>query len=221
MKIGWSGAVLAGGESRRFGRDKARAVLGDKELIAHVLQTLGEACDEVLIVTNEVRRFEDLGVPVVSDLIRGAGSLGGLLTALVHAEYDRCFVAGCDMPFLNARVILRMLERADAHEVVVATLRGEPQPLHAVYSRRCIPWIGKRIVQQDLCMFHFYPSASTLYLEEAFWKDLDPDHLSFMNINTPEQLREAEELLGRCERKHETRAEGGVAWPRRNECRNR
>jgi molybdopterin-guanine dinucleotide biosynthesis protein A len=192
MKQAVSGAILAGGESRRFGQDKARAVLGGQELIARVLATLQKICEEVFIITNPVRRFGHLDVTVVSDLIKGAGSLGGLLTALVHARYERSFVVGCDMPLLNARLIRQMCEQPGDFDVVVPVWRGELQPLHAIYSKRCVPWIEKRLLQRDLKIVDFFPRVSILRIEEDLWKDLDPDGLSFMNINTQAELRQAQ-----------------------------
>ena len=79
--IACSGAVLAGGESRRFGQDKAHAILAGKPLVTHVVETLQALFEDVLIVTNEPVSYEHFDVTVVSDIVRGAGSLGGLLTA--------------------------------------------------------------------------------------------------------------------------------------------
>ena len=73
--IACSAAVLAGGESRRFGQDKARALLGGKPLVSHVFETLETLFEDVLIVTNQPVHYEPFDVTVVSDIVRGAGSL--------------------------------------------------------------------------------------------------------------------------------------------------
>jgi len=190
-----SGAVLAGGESRRFGQDKAHVMLAGKPLVAHVVETLESLFEDVLIVTNEPVSYERFDVTVVSDIVRGAGSLGGLLTALVYAKAERCFVVACDMPFLNPALIRRMLERCEGFDVVVPSIRGSLQPLHAIYSRRCIGPIQERIVQAEFRIFDFYPEVLTLHLEERVCREVDPENRSFANINTQEELTRAQRWI--------------------------
>ncbi len=204
-RIGCSGAVLAGGESRRFGRDKARAILAGKPLVAHVVETLQILFEDVLIVTNQPVSYEHLDVTVVSDIVSGAGALGGLLTALLHADAERCFVAACDMPFLNVDVIRKMLGTNEGLDVVVPTAGGELQPLHAIYSRRCIRHIREKIAAGEFRIFDFYPEVLTFRFEEGMWKDADPENLSFVNINTQEDLERAHQ----CFKKSEMRGDAG------------
>jgi molybdopterin-guanine dinucleotide biosynthesis protein A len=96
------------------------------------------------------------------------------------------------MPLLNARLIRQMCEQPGDFDVVVPVWRGELQPLHAIYSKRCVPWIEKRLLQRNLKFVVFFPRVSILRIEEDLWKDLDPDGLSFMNINTQAELRQAQ-----------------------------
>ena len=212
VRKAFSGAILAGGESRRFGQDKARVILGGQELIVRVLATLEEVCEEVLIVTRVARRFGHLEVPVVSDMVKGSGSLGGLLTALVHARFERCCVVGCDMPFLNASLMGRMCEKVSDFDVVVPVWRGELQPLHAIYSKRCVPRIRKRILRQDLRIVDFFPGVPTLRIEQDLWKDLDPDGWSFMNINTRAEFDQAQLQLERLEQKRQEQGIPETVW---------
>lgn len=192
---GFSAAILAGGESRRFGRDKAQAVLGGRPLVAHVLEPLQRLCEDVTIITNHPVDYECFGVDVATDILPGAGALGGLLTALVHTKCDPCLVVACDMPFLNERVIRKMFECDGRQDVLVPLWKNEPQPLHAFYSKRCIPFIRKRIEQRDFRIIDFYPDVSVQRIEEGLWKALDPDCLSFFNVNTSREFEEAERRL--------------------------
>ncbi len=189
--IACSGAVLAGGESRRFGRDKAHAMLGGKSLISYVVETLQGLFEDVLIVANQPLVYEGFDVTVVSDIVKGAGSLGGLLTALVHAKEEHCFVVACDMPFLKADLIRTMIGRCEGFDVVVPTVRGDLQPLHAIYSKRCVGPIQEMIAEGEFRIFDFYPQVLTLRLEERIWAELDPENRSFANINTQEELKRA------------------------------
>jgi molybdopterin-guanine dinucleotide biosynthesis protein A len=160
----------------------------------HVFETMQTLFEDVLIVTHQPVDFESFDGTVVSDIVGGAGALGGLLTALVHARAERCFVVGCDMPFLNAALIRRMLEKSAGHDVVVPVLGGDLQPLHAVYSKRCIPHIQERIAVGAFRIFDFYPKVSTLRLDASFWESIDPQNLSFANINTREEWLRAERM---------------------------
>ncbi len=194
-EIACSGAVLAGGASRRFGQDKAHAMLAGKPLVSYVVETLQALFEDVLIVTNQPVSYERFDVTVVSDIVRGAGSLGGLLTALVHARAERCFVVACDMPFLNGALIRRMLGTCEGYDVVVPELKGELQPLHGIYSKRCIGHIQERIAEGEFRIFDFYPKVLTLHLEERVCREVDPENRSFENINTQEELTRAQRWI--------------------------
>ncbi len=193
--IGCSGAVLAGGESRRFGRDKARAELAGKPLVSYVVEKLQTLFEDVLIISNQPVAYEGFHVTVVSDIVRGAGSLGGLLTALVHAQEERCFVAACDMPFIQVDLVRRMVDRCKGFDVVVPEAGEELQPLHAIYSKRCVGPIQQMIAEGDFRIFDFYPQVLTLRLEERLWAELDPESRSFSNINTLQDLDRAQKWI--------------------------
>lgn len=189
-----SGAVLAGGRGRRFGQDNAFAFLGGRHLIDHVCGALRIVCSEVFVVADGPERFEGLGVAVVSDLVKGMGALGGLFTALVHGRHDMCFVVGCDMPFLCPGLLEKMIRLAAGHDAVVPVVRGDFQPLHALYTKRCLPRIKKRVLEGDLNIAGVFSKRSTLRLEEEDWNDLDPAGASFFHVNTPEAFQRARQM---------------------------
>ncbi len=177
--------VLAGGRSTRFGKDKAFERLEGKELIQHGLDVLKALFGQVIVIANTPARFHRFDLAVASDVIEGAGSLGGILTGLVHVRAERCFVAACDMPFLNPRLIAALYECSAQYDIVVPIVRGEPEPLHAVYSKRCTARIVQMIARKQYRIVDLYSYVSTLRVEEAEWRRLDPEGLSFFNINTP------------------------------------
>ncbi len=208
-------AVLAGGESRRFGQSKAHALLGGKPLIHHVLQPLLRLFDDVTIITHHPEAFERFNVDVAADILRGPGALGGLLSALVHARCERCFVVACDMPFLRDDVIRKMFEWNGCPDVLVPTCRREAQPLHALYSRNCIPVIRKAVLRGNFRIIDFYHEVAHHKLDEAVWGSLDPHGWSFFNVNTPEDFETAKERFEQGAEGREGRAlpggEGGGA----------
>ena len=84
-----AGFVLAGGHSRRMGRDKARLPWGDVTLLDHALERLRRVCSDVAILPGAEPRYLDAGAPVLPDAARASGPLGGLVTALEQARHER------------------------------------------------------------------------------------------------------------------------------------
>ncbi|MFO7899753.1 MAG: molybdenum cofactor guanylyltransferase, partial [Planctomycetota bacterium] len=179
-----AGVVLAGGQSARMGRDKARLRLGEQTLLERTTGLLCKLFDEVLVVVDRADRIGAArGARVVEDLVPRIGPLGGIYTALMTTERPAVFVVACDMPRLDARVIsdqLRPWEPADA-DALVPLVEGRAEPLHAVYSRRCVPAIERRIEQRDYRVRAFFEAVRV-----RFWEPGPAAASSFANVNTPE-----------------------------------
>ena len=97
--------ILAGGQSRRMGQNKALMSLGGVRLIDRVVGVLRQVFPRLLMVTNSPEVYADLQLPMVGDVWRDKGSLGGIYSAVYHAPTTYCFVVACDMPFLQPAVI--------------------------------------------------------------------------------------------------------------------
>jgi molybdopterin-guanine dinucleotide biosynthesis protein A len=189
------GSVLAGGKSRRFGRNKAVEILEGERLIERQVRILRSLFPEVMIVSNTPELYLDLNVTTVADVVPGRGPLGGIYTGLLFAQGDSIFVSACDMPFLQLPVIRRMVDLFPGHDVVVPRLGEYLEPLHGIYSPRCLPHIKRMLDREELQVIRFFPSLKVAYLDEEDIRRLDPAGLSFFNINTPEDLERAMEIL--------------------------
>ncbi len=144
--VAFSGAVLAGGRSSRFGRDKAGYIYRGKPLALWALESLA-AADERFLVAN---RPYDFGVPVYPDFYPGS-SLGGLHAALSHARHDWLALAACDMPFLTPAYWRKLLsERGEVQAVVVLGPQGRPEPLAALYHKSLLPLAEKQLEAAEL-----------------------------------------------------------------------
>ena len=115
---GFSGIVLAGGRSRRMGSNKALLPLAGRRLVDRAIDLLEPHVDETFVV-GPPESFPALHVPVRPDEIRQAGPLGGILTGLRHARFDRCLVLGVDLPFLTGEVLERVLRASEGHELTL------------------------------------------------------------------------------------------------------
>lgn len=120
------------------------------------------------------------------DRYPGAGSLGGIFSGLAAARHHWAIAVACDMPFLNLDLLRRMLSLRRDSDAVVPVLDGRPEPVHALYSKACLPFIEKQLVAGQLRISGFYDKVRVRYVEEAEIDSLDPGHLSFFNINTRE-----------------------------------
>ena len=190
-----SGVILAGGKSRRMGCDKAFLSLDGQTLIETVLENVQALAAEVIIVTNTPHQYAHLAARLVPDIHRGVGVLGGVHSGLTAATYERSLVVGCDMPFLN-RSLLRYLASLSAqYEVVVPCVDGLLEPLHAIYSRSCLPLIEREIGAGRWQAFSFYPRARVRYVDRDEFAHLDPELASLRNVNTPEDWHEAQRSL--------------------------
>lgn len=189
-------AVLAGGTSSRFGMDKALLQLGDQTLIQRVVGRLGRISDDVLIVGNKLERFRDVGVRLVEDLVSGAGALGGVYTAVQACRYPYVFCAACDMPFLDLNLVRYMILLAPGYDVVMPYVRGEAEPLHAVYSKTCAPAIKAALDAGERRIISFLAQVRVRDVREDEIRILDPDLHSFFNLNVPEDLVRMQAILG-------------------------
>lgn len=190
-------AIIAGGQSRRMGRDKAFVELGGSTLIERVIQrsaNLGQA--ETILITNKPADYGHLGLPMYRDALPDKGSLGGIYTALVKAKSPAVLVLACDMPFISADLLRFMLTQLDAEtDIVAPRVDRYPQALHAIYRKTCIQPIRAQLEANQLKIIRFYGQMRVRYLDEAEYAGFDADGRSFANLNTPAELAAAKNLI--------------------------
>jgi len=193
-----TGIVLAGGESRRMGRDKAFLILDGIPLIEHVLRTLRGIFPRTIIVTNNPSAYASYEAVVVTDAVEKRGPLTGIYSGLLKSTDEYNFVAACDMPFLNPDLIAYMAGLADGHDIVVPTIAGRVEPLHAIYSKRLLPIIEQRLQEDARQIQGIFGDARVRYVSDAEIDRYDPARRSFKNLNTPEDYKEATCLALEC-----------------------
>ena len=196
-----TGVVLAGGRSRRLGRDKAVEPVGGEPLISRVIGRMSEVADDIVVVVNDNERASQLPLPqdaaVVIDTYPDKGSLGGIFSGLSAGREDWAIVVACDMPFINVALLRHILDQTEECDAVVPILDGRPEPIHAAYSKVCLPAIEKKILADDLKIAGFFEDVRVKFVDQIEVEKFDPDHLSFFNINTEQDLQKAAELISR------------------------
>jgi len=189
-------AILAGGESRRMGQNKAFIQVEGIWLFDYVYGTCKELFSDIIIVTNQLQQFKDYQAHIVIDAIPGSGSLGGLYTALMQASNQHTFCVACDMPFLKPELISHLIEKRLYYDIVIPRTKEGPEPLHAIYSKRCIQSIKKLLNKGELKITKLLSSELRIcYCEEEELKKIDPFLSSFTNVNTREDLLEIQRIL--------------------------
>ncbi|HLA80580.1 MAG TPA: molybdenum cofactor guanylyltransferase, partial [Thermoleophilia bacterium] len=134
-----SAIILAGGASSRMGFNKALARLGrGGTLIEKAVAKAAMLSGDVIVVANDEERYRNLGVRVIPDAYPGSGSLGGIYSGLLAAQHQHAFVVACDMPFLSLPLWRYMLSIPRDYDVLLPRLQGQPEPLHAIYSKQCL-----------------------------------------------------------------------------------
>jgi molybdopterin-guanine dinucleotide biosynthesis protein A len=178
-----SAFIIAGGQSKRFGRDKALFSYCGRPLIEHVIETLQRSFGRVAIVADRADRFRYPGIPCYADIIAGLGPIGGVFTALCTMDTARVFVFACDMPGLNADLITYMKNIPGEHDAVVPLIGGQYEPLHAIYANTCLAPIEQIIRAGQRRVVSFFDRVSVCPVtEEEIRKFVDPS-LAFRNIN--------------------------------------
>jgi molybdopterin-guanine dinucleotide biosynthesis protein A len=194
-----SGVIIAGGASRRLGRNKALERIGGKALIERVIDSLVPLTTEVLVVVARPEQAAALllspWVRVVSDRYPGRGSLGGIFSGLDASAEPWSLVVGCDMPFLKRELLRHLIEESSNVDAVVPRLGGQPEPLHALYSKACLAPMEEMLRAGQLKIAPLFEAVRVRYVDEAAIDRVDPDHLSFFNINTQADLEEARGYL--------------------------
>jgi molybdopterin-guanine dinucleotide biosynthesis protein A len=190
-------AIQSGGQSTRMGRDKGLIEFLGRPLIVRVMERLAPIADEIIVTTNNPRAYEFLGVPLFPDLKPGRGALGGLYTALASASHSLVAVVACDMPFASSTLLTHardLLLGGDDDVVVPESGDGMFEPFHAVYRREtCLSAVAQAIDSDQWKLIAWYPQVRVRTLAPGDVARLDPSGLAFSNVNTPDELSQAEQ----------------------------
>lgn len=184
------GAILAGGQSRRFGRNKALARYHGQRLIDRAIQQLRPLCRAVLVVANDLLPYATVQAALVRDVWPNQGPLGGIFSALFFSPDEWIFVKATDMPFLVPEVVEAMVGLTRGVDAVVPMKGGYYEPLFALYHVRCLPFVAQLLERGEKQVIGFYNRVKLVPLPEETWRSLDPEGLNFKNINTLEDYRQ-------------------------------
>ena len=193
-----SAVILAGGMSRRLGRNKALEPFQGEPLIHRVIRRMSQVASNIIVVANDEERVTELDLPdsvtPVIDEYPGKGSLGGIYTGLSAAPTEWAVFCACDMPFPSPMLYRALLSERDVNDAVVPVVEGRPEPIHAAYSRVSLEPIREKLAADRLKISGFFDDVKVHYFTEDRVREIDPDLLSFFNINTQQDLEKANQI---------------------------
>ncbi|OJX47121.1 MAG: hypothetical protein BGO78_16715 [Chloroflexi bacterium 44-23] len=191
-------AIQAGGFSKRMGQDKALIEFNNQPLIAYIASRGRSLTDDLFVTTNQIELYRFLNLPLYPDQLPFRGTLVGMHTALSSSTRPFVAVIGCDMPFFSPHLLAyaaQLLEESGMDAVVPRSREGL-EPLHAVYRREiCLAAVKKSLAMDVLSLIGWLSLLKVLEITEDQFKFYDPNSRAFININTPQEFQQAENLL--------------------------
>lgn len=172
-----------------MGSNKALIEFQGRTLLARVVDRMQDLFAKVLIAGGATDRYPGLAVPVVPDRLPGSGAIIGLHAGLVAADTPRIFAVACDSPFLQPALIRRLASCDPAADWVVPRVPLGLHPLFAVYSQACRPVIEEMVRLGHWKISGLAEQVITRFIEEEELRRFDPDLRSFINVNTPADVR--------------------------------
>ncbi len=190
-----SAAILAGGKnSRMHGENKAFIQIQGSTILQRVITELGSVFEEIILVANNASHYEGYqkDARIVTDIIKGAGPLGGIHSALSYAKNNAVFLAACDMPFLDRDIILKVADAFNNsdYDVLLSRIGDKIEPLCAVYKCFLKDKIQNYIMNgSNLSVRGFLENTKDIQVGYIGFEGDDFHRRVFKNINTPEEAR--------------------------------
>ena len=180
-----TGVLVAGGRAERLGGvAKGLLRVEGEPIVGRTLRLFGELFADALVVANDPAPYLPFGVRIVPDIVPGKGAPGGLHAALAAARTGWLFTAACDMPFLAAGPIAWLAARREGARAVAVIWGGRVEPLHAFWSRGCLPTVERLVREADPSMRQLATAVGARLVTEAEWREVDPEGRAFVNVNT-------------------------------------
>lgn len=172
-----------------MGRPKASIQLDGESMLERQIRVLRSVAGRVAVVGGQPGYLDEFNVPCVPDAVAGRGPLGGIYTALLESRTEFSLVLGCDLPFVNRRLLACLMLRAKADGSDVAVPRspdGRLQPLCAVYRRHALYAVRTRLARGQNKLSGFFSMVRCTVIPWRKLADAGVRATAFENMNTPE-----------------------------------
>ncbi|HKL71056.1 MAG TPA: molybdenum cofactor guanylyltransferase [Marinilabiliaceae bacterium] len=190
-----TGVILAGGQSRRMGFNKAEAEMYGESMLTRMIDKLRELTP-LIVVSSGTSSYANISWPQIPDAYPQYGPLGGIYSVLKVSNTSLNLVVSCDMPLVSIALLKYLVVRAaesDALITVPVDHGGQVQMMCAVYRRDVLPFVEQQIGAHALKMKDLLELVSVEYIKIPREHPLYQEH-AFMNVNTPSSLQEARKI---------------------------
>jgi len=186
---------LAGGENSRFsGKNKALVSIGGKRILDRIYEVFTILFDKIILVTNDPLQYMEWDFDIVTDIFPIRSSLTGIHTGLFYITTPYAFFVACDIPFIKKELIGILLDNVEPGiDIVIPETSKGVEPLCSVYSKRCFKPIEEQLEKKSLKIQRVFQKVRVKKISEDILRTIDPDLVSFSNINTPDDLARAKQ----------------------------
>ncbi len=193
MTYSCSGVILAGGLNTRFnGEEKALIHVGQRQILDHLSDIFCDLFDERILITNNPMKYLAWDFKLATDIFPIRSSLTGIHAGLFFTTNPYIFVTACDTPFLKKEIVEFLMANIQSGvDVIIPETDAGLEPLCAVYSTKCLKPVEHNLRQQKLKIQEFFKKLRIKRIPEKDLKTIDPDLISFFNINSPADLQRA------------------------------
>ncbi len=183
MKENIAAYILCGGKSSRMGTEKGLVTYEGKPFVEHIIEAVLPLTEKVFLVT-ENSDYEQFGHPLIKDIHKDKGPLGGIHSALSHSESDTNILLSCDIPLIITAVLSEVLSdhQKGNHNITVAATKNDMHPLIGVYSKGLLPSLDKHIAENKLKLTDFVEESDH---QLVIFDDLD----ALSDINSKKELK--------------------------------
>lgn len=199
-----SAIVVAGGVSKRFGQNKALVELAGKPLVSYVVDKAISVVDDVTVVVNSETQKKKIAEAVnkktriMVDQADVQTPLAGALTGFEAVQTEYAILLACDTPFLSPKILSLLLEvSANRSAAIPRWSNGNIEPLHASYHASAAAKATKTAIENG--RFDMRAMVDNMrkvrYISTMVLRQLDPKLTTFFNINSPNDLRQAEAMI--------------------------
>lgn len=204
MVLQKSAIILAGGFSRRFGRDKGLVLLKGKPLILHVIDKVSPLVDSVLVVVSSGKQKEDFErildntISIAIDTDQSQTPLVGAITGFQNIKSDYSLLLPCDAPLISRNIISFLFDTSLNKQAVIPRWpSGYIEPLQAVYHTKSSLNAAKTALNQGYMNMRSMINnlQRVRYISTLVLEQLENNFVSFFNVNTPQDLEKAESFL--------------------------
>jgi len=183
-----------------MGCSKATLPFGGFTIIERIIKELSGAFAEVVVVTSagatpDISAIESAGARIVSDRDPFQGPVGAIADGLRQLDCGAAFVCSCDLPLIRKEVAAAICAELGQAEFAAPAIGERIQPLHAAYSRRCLPQFESAIARGERKLQSVIATLRGRVIPELRVRQFDQTLRSFTNVNTPQQYRAALAML--------------------------